>query len=71
MSGWRTSTPSWLEDLRPRPDAPPDEPDGPCMIAGCPRTGTEAGDLVLCGYHRGDEYRAGHRRTGHCGGDVS
>jgi len=71
MTGWRTSTPSWLDEVTPRPDAPAEEPDGPCMIAGCPRTGTIDGDLVACAYHRGAERRAGHRRTGHRGGDVS
>jgi hypothetical protein len=71
MSGWRSCAPlELLVSVKPAP-APPDEPDGPCMHAGCPRTGTAvAGDLVACGFHRGAEStRAGTRIIGQRAGD--
>ena len=72
MNGtWRSNLPVWARDLPSAPRTPPDEPDGPCMHAGCPRTGTAVtGDLVACGYHRGEEStKAGTRTTGHRPGD--
>lgn len=65
-TGWRSLIGAEWQDIRRRPHDPPDEPDGLCMYAGCPRTGTAVtGDLVACGYHRGaDTVRARHKTPG-------
>lgn len=64
---WRSSTVnSEWSTLRRGTQEPPHEPDGPCEAHGCPRQGTNAAGLVLCGYHAGTEtVRAGRRTIGH------
>ena len=72
MSGWRSSAPlELLVSVKPSP-APPDEPDGACQAWACVRTGTRAGDDVLCAFHRGlESTRAGTRIIGQRAGDVT
>ena len=72
MSGWRSNLPTTVWDVPRAAQAPPDEPDGPCMHAGCPRTGTAVtGDLVACAFHRGlESTRAGTRIIGQRAGDT-
>ena len=70
MSAWRSNLPSTLWDVPRATQDPPDEPHGPCQAYGCPRTGTEADEAILCAFHRGAEaVRAGTRTIGHRAGD--
>ena len=72
MSGWRSNLPTTVWDVPRAAQAPPDEPDGPCMAYGCPRTGTEADGAILCAFHRGlESTRAGTRIIGQRAGDTT
>jgi hypothetical protein len=71
MSAWRSNLPNTVWDVPRATQEPPQEDGGPCMYAGCPRSGTAVtDDLVACAFHRGAEaVRAGTRTIGHRAGD--